>query len=164
MWRHWNLNGIALYEKTAQPYKHFNCVTVEHKSWFLSPTCHEWQFSVSCNNCRNLVAIHMAVTQTAWSREASHDSTFLYESTFSNPAFHTLCSYVAMFSIYIWKPPKMFLIFCIYKAQLICQGLTYLPIWTAFVAFPICRHRGKKLSMMAFVKCDKSKATVVFQR
>ena len=50
------------------------------------------------------------------------------------------------------------------NAQLICQGLTYLPIWTAFVAFPICRHHGKKLSMMAFVKCDKSKATVVFQR
>ena len=50
------------------------------------------------------------------------------------------------------------------NVQLICQGLTYLPIWTAFVAFPICRHHGKKLSMMAFVKCDKSKATVVFQR
>ena len=25
-------------------------MTVEHKSWFLSPACHEWRFSISCNN------------------------------------------------------------------------------------------------------------------
>ena len=42
----------------------------------------------------------------------------------------------------------------------------YLLISIPFVAFPICPPTlwGKKLSMMAFVKRDKSKATVVFRR
>ena len=42
----------------------------------------------------------------------------------------------------------------------------YLLISIPFVTFPICPPTlwGKKLSMMAFVKRDKSKATVVFRR
>ena len=88
--------GHTCIQQAGRAYKNVNSVTVEHKSRFLSPTCHEWQFSSSCNNWHQFAGYsHRLHKQADWGRHRMIQP-FYTNQLFPTPPF-TL--WVHMFSI-----------------------------------------------------------------